>query len=459
LKGVVEGDHAALCTSSDEVQKYLSDSVASICRAAPDLAGFFTITASENLTNCWSHGRGAECPRCANRGAAEVIAEVNGLVEAGIRQTGSKARLIAWDWGWPENAAKSIIDKLPPGISLMSVSEWDLPIRRGGVDSVVGEYSVSAIGPGARARQHWQWARERGLKPMAKIQAANSWELSAVPYIPALQNVAEHAARLRAEHVDGIMAGWTLGGYPSPNLEVVQEVARGVDPDAAMLSVAQRRFGAPAAPGVVRAWKEFSEAFQQFPFHIGLVYTAPMQYGPANLLWPEPTGYSATMIGFPYDDLDTWRAVYPPDVFVSQFRKVADGFDRAMDGLRVALRAGGSRVEEQNALRSEMDLAEAATLHFRSTANQARFVILRRRLMPKATAAEVQPVLTEIEQILNEEIALARRLCTLQSRDSRIGFEASNQYYYVPIDLIEKVLNCVDLRDRWLPAQRARFGR
>jgi hypothetical protein len=35
--------------------------------------------------------------------------------------------------------------------------------------------------------------------------------------------------------------------------------------------------------------------------------------------------------------------------------------------------------------------------------------------------------------------------------------EASNQYYYVPLDLGEKMLNCHDLLTRWLPAQRARF--
>ncbi len=459
LKGTVEGDHAALCTSSPEVQRYLSDSVASICRAAPDLAGFFTITASENFTNCWSHGHGADCPRCGPRGAASVIAEVNGLVEAGIKRAESKTKLIAWDWGWPEPAAKAIIDLLPPGISLMSVSEWDLPIHRGGVDSVVGEYSVSAVGPGPRARRHWEWARQRGLHPIAKIQAANSWELSAVPYVPAMLNVAEHAARLRAEHVDGIMAGWTLGGYPSPNLEVVQEAAAGASPEAAMLTVAKRRFGATAAPRVVAAWRTFSEAFREFPFHIGLVYTAPMQYGPANLLWPEPTGYSATMIGFPYDDLDTWRAVYPPEVFVAQFRKVAHGFDRALEELHAVLQSGGLRDEETAALRNEMDLAEAASLHFRSTANQARFVMLRRALAPGRPADGARAALVEIEQILNDEITLARRLCVLQSRDSRIGFEASNQYYYIPTDLVEKVLNCADLRDRWLPAERSRLAR
>ena len=38
--------------------------------------------------------------------------------------------------------------------------------------------------------------------------------------------------------------------------------------------------------------------------------------------------------------------------------------------------------------------------------------------------------------------ALAKRLFALQSEASRIGFEASNQYSFVPLDLVEKILNC-----------------
>ena len=47
--------------------------------------------------------------------------------------------------------------------------------------------------------------------------------------------------------------------------------------------------------------------------------------------------------------------------------------------------------------------------------------------------------------LLLAEIELARRQHRLQSADSRIGFEASNHYFYVPLDLVEKVVNC-----RWL---------
>ena len=44
--------------------------------------------------------------------------------------------------------------------------------------------------------------------------------------------------------------------------------------------------------------------------------------------------------------------------------------------------------------------------------------------------------------ILADEISNARELYALAKNDSRIGFEASNHYFYVPLDLAEKVINC-----------------
>ena len=466
LKGVAEGDFAALCTSVLEVREYLASAVGSICRAAPGLGGFFTITGSENLTNCWSHGNGKACPRCGKRQPAEVISEVNGTFYEGIRRAGNGQTLIVWDRGWHDDWVESIIAQLPREARFMSVSEWGMPIKRGGVATTVGEYSISTIGPGERARHYWELARARGLRTLAKVQCGNTWELSAVPYIPALANVARHAANLRRLGVNGLMLGWTLGGYPSPNLEVVAELgaasADGVtpDPDSAMRRVAERRFGKVLAPQVAGAWQEYSAAFSEFPFHGGVVYNAPMQVGPANPLWGEPTGYRATMVGFPYDDLDGWRAVYPPEVFIGQFEKVATGFERAHAKLKAAFpdhEYQGS-IQKLVARYQELNVGEAAAIHFRSVANQARFVMERRRLKGAESQASVQSACAELERLLRAEIELARRLHGVQSRDSRIGFEASNQYYYVPVDLAEKVINCHDLLIRWLPAERSRRG-
>jgi hypothetical protein len=456
LKGVAEGDFAALCTSVPEVREYLASAVESICRAVPGLGGFFTITGSENLTNCWSHGNGKACPRCGKRSPAEVISEVNRTFYEGIRRASNGQTLIVWDWGWHDEWVESIIAQLPREVRFMSVSEWGMPINRGGVATTVGEYSISTIGPGERARHYWELARARGLRTLAKVQCGNTWELSAVPYIPALANVARHAANLRRLGVNGLMLGWTLGGYPSPNLEVVAEIgfapAEGdvADVESAMLRVAQRRFGRELARQVVSAWREYSAAFSEFPFHGSLVYNAPMQVGPANPLWAEPTGYQATMVGFPYDDLDGWRAVYPPGIFISQFEKLAAGFEQAYESLAAAFQTHRSTLlaEQRTAVAQELNVGEAAAIHFRSIANQTRFILARRQLKTANAPERAQSARAELGRLLRAEMGLARRLHAIQSRDSRIGFEASNQYYYVPVDLAEKVINCHDLLAR-----------
>ncbi|NLI01232.1 MAG: hypothetical protein GX446_17265 [Chthonomonadales bacterium] len=437
LKGVTEGDFTTLCTSVAEVRSYLVNAVAAISRAVPDLGGFFTITASENLTNCWSHFGGAACPRCSQRPAADVITDVNRAFAEGVRAANGKQMLIAWDWGWPDEWAEDAIHGLPQECALMSVSEWDLPINRGGIATSVGEYSLSAVGPGPRARRHWEIARRRGLRTLAKIQAAATWEMSAMPYVPAVRLTAQHAANLRSLDLSGLMLGWTLGGYPSPNLDVVREVASGKGVDEALEAVARARYGPVAAAPVVAAWSAISEGFAEFPYHVGVVYTAPLQAGPSNLLFAKPTGYRATMVGIGYDDLNSWRAVYPPEVFYRQLRKVADGFAQ---GARI-LRGAAQEADQthRGAVEAEARVAEASALHFRSVAAQSEFILLR------SGANATESVHRRLRELLLEEKSIAKELYNLQIQDSRIGFEATNQYYYVPCDLAEKVLNC-----RWL---------
>jgi len=453
LRGVREGDHWAMCTSAPEVRGWISNSLAHVFRSVPELAGVFTITASENLTNCASHHRHSGCPRCGKRSPAAVIAEVNRCIADGVRRGSPGARVIAWDWGWPDAWSADVIAALPKSCMLMSVSEWSKPIVRGGVKTAVGEYSISAVGPGPRATRHWQLARRAGLKTVAKVQLNNTWELSAVPYLPVMDLVAEHAERLATAGVDGMMLSWTLGGYPSASLEIANQFNRRKLPSrqAALEAVARRRFGPAGAPHARKAWTAFSKAFEEFPFHISVLYRGPQQFGPSNLLFAEPTGYQSTMVGFPYDDVDGWRGPYPADVFASQLEKVAAGWQEGLAELAEAVAKAPPDARPPAA--AELRFARAARLHFQSVANQTRFVLARNAL--RAGAADLPDVkrkalLEQMRKLAREEIELARRLATLAGRDSRIGYEASNHYYYLPVDLAEKVLNCRHLLDHAL---------
>ena len=422
LKGYAEGGEAALCTSRDEVKAYLEGAAYALFASAPGLAGFFTITMSENLTHCYSHNLNTTCKVCAARSPAQVVAEVNNLLARGARRANPAAQCIAWNWEWSEKWAGEVVDALSEGQSVMCTSEARMPTCVGGVPGTVVDYTISNPGPGELARRIWRQAREAGLKACAKVQFNNSWEMSAAPYLPVFDLVAQHARQLKASGVEHVMFSWTLGGAPTPVLKLAARILDAQPGESALQDFLAEEYGAQA--GVVdQAQRAFSEAFRQFPFDVGVLYKAPQNYGPMSLLYPEPTGWKATMIGYPYDDLAGWRSIYPEEVFEQQFSLLCEKWRQGLALLEGE--KGGAAFEEF------VRMARACLCHFSSTLNQIRFVRARDGQAGRET----------LLSILTAERKATLEMMALRAQDSRLGFEASNHYYYGQRELMEKLLN------------------
>lgn len=448
LKGTSDADdprYFAMCTNTELVLQWVSEGLSHVFAQVPDLGGIVNITMSENLTNCFSRGRPENCPRCPGIDPAETVAAVLKAIRDGIRSSSRKAEIIFWDWGWGHswvpngNDPFPTIRRLPQDVRLLSVSEWEQPVHRGGVRTRVGEYSVSVVGPGPRAVRHWTAARQRGISTLAKIQINNSWELAAVPYIPVLNLIQRHLENLLRVGIEGLMLSWTVGGYPSPNLEVAREYCRWPTPnsDEVLTQVAERRYGPKAAALVKSAWKSFGEAFEEYPYGIS-IYMIPVQHGPANLLRSNPTGHRSRMTLFPHDDVPGWRGAYPEDVVEKQFRKMSEKWEEGLDALRRALKLVPEHLQAE--ARKDLGVGETCFIHFRSVANQVKFYRLRQQL--ESGTGDLRRVRAEMTALCRDEIDLTRRLYPIARRDSRLGYEASNHYYYRPLDLAEKVLNC-----------------
>jgi len=186
---------------------------------------------------------------------------------------------------------------------------------------------------------------------------------------------------------------------------------------------------------------QFSAAFEEFPYGVS-IYVIPAQHGPANPLRLEPTGYRPGMILFPYDDYKAWSGDYPPRVVHDQFSKMASLWKQGL----IPLREGLPKVPAAKRKTAELDLAivETCQHHFQSVANQVEFYMLRDKLAQATGWARVQ-ILKRMRAIAAQEIELARQQFLVARRNSTIGYEASNHYYFTPLDLVEKVLNCHDI--------------
>ncbi len=316
LRGEREGDYWAMCTSRPEVRDYLFNGMKTFFEYAPDLAGYFTISMSENLTNCFSRAGsgGPSCPNCRDRKAWEVVAEVNNLMAKGAHAASPNAKAIAWNWGWNAAWSQKVIEGLTEGQIVQCTSEEALQTNIGGVKGAVVDYTISQPGPGEKSRADWRAARAAGHEACAKVQVNCTWELAAIPWIPVLDSVEKHISNLLAEDVRNFQLSWTLGGCPSPNLKLVSMLLGGEGGAAECL---REWLGGELAPAADEAQKIFSKAFAEFPFSIGTAYCAPQNFAPMAPFFMEKTGYKATMIGFPYDDLEGWRSIYPADVLRS----------------------------------------------------------------------------------------------------------------------------------------------
>ena len=415
----IDGQYA-MCTSSPEVLRWVRDSLRQVFSQVPGLGGIFTITMSENLTNCASKGGRETCPRCRGRTTGEIVAEINRAMIEGMAAGNPEAEAIIWNWQWPQEEESAIVAALPSrNCRVMAVSENAKRICRGGVDEVENDYSISIVGPGDNARRLWGFAKEHGIPAVAKVQAANSWELSSFPYLPVMDLVARHAVNLADEGVSGVMLSWSLGCCPSPNLRVFRELRKGeTDAEGLLNRMATELYGVKSRQARL-AWKAFSDGFANYPFSLGTIYFGPQQWGPANPLYTERTGWRATMVGIPYDDLDGWRDKYPVKTYADLMGKVADGFEE------------GCRLMEGVASTKDSAMYRAQQMHFASCRDQALFI-----------AARDVGDLAEMRTLAKAELLRAKEYWEIVRADSRIGYESSNHYFFTPRDVLEKVLSC-----------------
>ena len=412
LRGHIRGEEACLCTSSEVVQNYLKDSLESICKSVPLIGGFFTITRSENLTNCYSHAsHDCNCPRCKSRSIGDIIAETIGCFVEGAHRVSSNIKIFAWSWRWDLHS-EEIIRKLPKNVILLSQSELDIPFEIGGVKGNVLDYSMSIIGPGERAKKEWRLANKHGLELGAKVQINTTWEASTVPAIPLSPSIDEHMKKLRNEGVRHLLLSWTLGGYPCRNIATAAKYFY------------EKCTTVLYEDNLYKAEQCFVEAFREFPFHIDVLYLGPQNAGPSNMLYEKDTGYASTMTCFAYDDLERWRGIYPVDTFELQFEKLCQKWEI------------GLKLLPENDDSEGVVMAKAAYCLFRSSLNQIRFIRARNEGRFADAVLEAQ-----------NELQIAKTMLILMNKSASIGYEAANHYYFSKGQIAEKIINCNHIID------------
>ena len=425
LCGTVLNGFGSLCTSTKEVREYLYTAVKDLVEYCENLGGIFNITMSEYLTHCKSHVE-TECPRCKDIPIEELCAGVINLMAKAIRDSGKNTEMIANLWGWSpnnkwnENQVLHGIELIDRDVSIMETSEFWLDLNKGGVKLNLVDYSFSNPGPSKLSALKYKKAKELGHKVYAKVQVNNSWECSCVPYLPVFDLVLEHLNNLSAEGVENLLLSWTTGGYPSKTLKLVNDYYS--DKQFSLEKFYKQNYNYPEV--VKKAVSLFCDGFRNFPFSINVLYYSPHTLGPSNLWSLKQENKRSSMVCFSFDDYKTYISPYPYDVYVRLYRKLLNRFEKAIAMLEKYI--------------SDKDILEIYTymrvayVHFKADLLQTRFSHYKDKPIKN------KKILLDC---LEKERDIAIELIELMAQDARVGFEASNHYFYTERNLLEKIIN------------------
>lgn len=425
LAGRIENGVASLCFEHKEVQDYLYSAVKDLFENVHGIGGCFTITMSENQTHC--HFRqGNNCPICSGVSPEEVTSRINNVIAKAVKDSRANAEVIAnlWGWstymGWTEEQLINGIKLLDKDVSVMCVSEFDLNIEKGGVKSRIIDYSIANPGPGEVAKKALSFAKEKGHKTYAKIQVNNSWECSAVPYLPVFDLTYEHIKNLTEIGVEDYLLTWTLGGYPSPTMDMIADYSS--QKESFNLQKWYDKFFGEKSKDVQLAVDKICSAFREYPFSIQNLYLSPRTLGLANLWDVEPCEKSSTMVCYAYDDYKNWLGPYPLDVFVSQYNKL---LTKWQEGIKIL-----EKINDNQLIDELVTYSKVAYLHFYADLKQTEYSYYKSICDNNA-----------MRQIAKEEEEKVKELLHLLTKSALIGFETSNHYFYSERNLLEKLIN------------------
>lgn len=429
-----------LCTSNKTVLDYIYNAIKSLSESVPLLKGIMTITMSENPTHCYSRRWGeteklhTECPRCSKRKPEEIVSELNNTIARGLKDGNGKTKLITNAWGWrdfrelsDDNAVFRCIDALDTDIEVLCVSEYAKEFVRGGVKGIVEDYSISVVGPGEFSKTLLSYAKSKGHNIWTKLQLNNSWECSGVPYLPVFDLMLEHIENVKQLKVDGIMTGWSLGGYPGGALALCNSAC---GKDKFDDKVWYQTIYGDSADIVKKAVGIFSNAFREYPFSVDSIYFGGHNLGCGNIWDLQKQNRKSTMVCFTFDDYETYVKPYGIDIYINQLQKLTTEWLKGIELLKE--NTGNYAYNEL------LRCAIGAYCHLKSSYNLANFSVCKK---------DINKNKDKLLSLLKDEYTLTKTLYSLITEDAKIGFEMTNHYYYNANLLLYKLRNLTEIEE------------
>ncbi len=309
-------EYYPLCSSDPKTLEFLSFAWASLFREIPELGGIMMISGGEGFTHCFMRGfpsgrkrktflphpvcNAADCPRCSKRNPEEVVAELVNSVSRKIHEVQPDALCITWPYAasvyWaPTRDQEHFIECLDSRhvIFQTEIDKDTVEWRAAGYGRTTVDYSTTIRKISERCLAQRKLCRKEKIRFSCKLECNISLECISVPWLPVMKNLRIHWRNCRSLRPYALQSKWLFGGIcKSPSEELGFWTVWGdgtefADLEKTLKAIACRDYGDPAAPAVLRAWTQFSDAFSHHP-QLGIYYMGSAFIGCSSPLVFDP---------------------------------------------------------------------------------------------------------------------------------------------------------------------------
>ncbi|MFH1904242.1 MAG: hypothetical protein ABIK53_01795 [bacterium] len=380
-----------------------------------------------------------------------------------------------YNWGWaPEKERLKLIRALPGDITLLIIFEMFEQIKREGITNACMDYTISFEGPGKYFASEAKVAHERGIRLYTMSNTGGlTWDYGVIPYEPVPYQWARRYNELISANkkwgLSGLMESHHYGWWPS----FVSELAKWAfwspssSIDKISEKIAQRDFGKEAASQVLKAWKYWSEAIQDY------VVTNEDQYGPFRIGPSFPLVFqedvkipSSCYAHFGRSIIRTnYKSSYRPfrnciqshrpgrvDVEIRTLRKMVFRWQKGVECMQKAVdivpekkRSNAGRLLSLGCFMLNSTLT---AIHVKS------WWKLNNLLANEPNPKKVHSILNEMTKIAKKEIANAKATIPLVETDSRLGWEPSMEYMTDKAHLEWKIRQVRSVLENEIPQYR-----
>lgn len=290
-----------LCSSSPLVKRYYTEVIVNLFRRVPDLQGVCFIVGGECFMHCFSRPYPllpgtTNCPRCHRRNPNKVVADMVNPIVHSVKKKNPSAKVVVWPYGsqhWSlESAEQGLLKRLSSRATWLSCFEKiGLDTAIDGHKYVVGDYSITHLGPTPRFCEHNRITHMRNMEHWVKTESSTTAQCWIAPYIPTMFRWAERFKRIAESGVAGSWESWFHYGFTGSRTEEIADWmswSPAPEKDWIIRAVAERDFGKANADRIIRAWKHFDKAFEFLPYAVRGNYMNSWFAGPSHPFLLDP---------------------------------------------------------------------------------------------------------------------------------------------------------------------------